>query len=163
MRRTAVIGTVEQLPTRDLAEVAVNGLRVCMNQHRNRQREQSIVVADLVDHYIQTELSDEADWHSHATRIVYSEFLKRWIRPHWETIAITPVDGADRTSRDTKPAYRRNGKAVYLRYCRRLRDFLDPSQRIYGILRSRCESVGLQSEKAFSYNKRTMDWAMGPF
>jgi hypothetical protein len=86
-----VIGTVEQLPTRDLAEVAVNGLRVCTNQHRNRQREQSIVVADLVDHYIQTELSDEADWHSHATRIVYSEFLKRWIRPHWETIAITPV------------------------------------------------------------------------
>ena len=59
-RRTAVIGTVEQLPTRDLAEVAVNGLRVCINQHRNRQREQSIVVADLVDQYIQTELSDDA-------------------------------------------------------------------------------------------------------
>jgi hypothetical protein len=59
-RRTAVIGTVEQLPTRDLAEVAVNGLRVCINQHWNRQREQSIVVADLVDQYIQTELSDDA-------------------------------------------------------------------------------------------------------
>ena len=58
-RRTAVIGT-EQLPTRDLAEVAVNGLRVCINQHRNRQREQSIVVAELVDQYIQTELSDDA-------------------------------------------------------------------------------------------------------
>jgi hypothetical protein len=57
-RRTAVIGT-EQLPTRDLAEVAVNGLRVCINQHRNRQREQSIVVADLVDQYIHTELSDD--------------------------------------------------------------------------------------------------------
>jgi hypothetical protein len=50
-----VIGTVEQLPTRDLAEVAVNGLRVCINQHPNRQREQSIVVADLVDQYIHTE------------------------------------------------------------------------------------------------------------
>ena len=82
-RRTAVIGTVDQFPTRDLAEVAVNSLRVCINQHRIRQREQSIVVADLVDHYIQTELSDEADWHSHATRIVYSEFLKRWVRPQW--------------------------------------------------------------------------------
>jgi hypothetical protein len=46
-RRTAVIGTVEQLPTRDQAEVAVNGLRVCINQHRNRQREHSIVVADF--------------------------------------------------------------------------------------------------------------------
>jgi hypothetical protein len=27
-RRTAVIGTVEQFPTRDLAQVAVNGLRM---------------------------------------------------------------------------------------------------------------------------------------
>jgi integrase len=90
-RRTAVIGTVEQFPTRRLAEVAVNGLRVFINQHRNRQRERSIVVADLVDHYIQTELSDDADWHSHATRIVYSEFLKRWIRPHWADMGIRDV------------------------------------------------------------------------
>src|SRR5260370_15705626 len=90
-RRTAVIGTVDQFPTRDLAEVAVNSLRVCINQHRIRQREQSIVVADLVDHYIQTELSDEADWHSHATRIVYSEFLKRWVRPQWADMGIRDV------------------------------------------------------------------------
>jgi hypothetical protein len=69
-RRTAVIGTVEQFPTRDLAEAAANGLGMSINQDRNRQREQAIVVADLVDHYIETELSDEADWHSHATRIV---------------------------------------------------------------------------------------------
>ncbi len=90
-RRTAVIGTVEQFPTRDLAQVAVNGLRMSINQNRNRQREQSIVVADLVDHYIETELSDEADWHSHATRIVYGQFLKRWIRPHWGCVGIRDV------------------------------------------------------------------------
>jgi hypothetical protein len=62
-----------------------------INQNRNRQREQSIVVADLVDHYIETELSDEADWHSHATRIVYGQFLKRWIRPHWGYVGIRDV------------------------------------------------------------------------
>jgi integrase len=90
-RRTAVIGTLEQFPTRDLAQAAVNGLRMSINQDRNRQREQSITVADLVDHYIVTELSDEADWHSHATRIVYSEFLKRWIRPHWGRVGIRDV------------------------------------------------------------------------
>jgi integrase len=64
---------------------------MCINQDRNRQREQSIAAADLVDHYIGTELSDEADWHSHATRIVYSEFLKRWIRPHWGRLGIRDV------------------------------------------------------------------------
>jgi len=90
-RRTAVIGTVEQFPTRDLAEAAANGVRMSINQDRNRQREQAIVVADLVDHYIETELSDEADWHSHATRIVYGEFLKRWVRPYWGLVGIRDV------------------------------------------------------------------------
>ena len=90
-RRTAVIGTLEQFPTKDLARTAVNGLRMSINQDRNRQREQSITVADLVDHYIHTELSDEADWHSYATRIVYGEFLKRWVRPHWGSVGITDV------------------------------------------------------------------------
>jgi integrase len=90
-RRTAVIGTSEQFPTRESAQAAVNGLRMSINQDRNRQREQSIAIADLVDHYIATELSDEADWHSHTTRIVYSEFLKRWIRPHWADVGIRDV------------------------------------------------------------------------
>jgi hypothetical protein len=62
-----------------------------INQDRNRQREQSIVVADFVDHYIQVELSNEADWHSHAMRLVYREFLKRWIRPHWGHVGIRDV------------------------------------------------------------------------
>jgi integrase len=90
-RRTAVIGTLEQFPTRELAQAAVNGLRMSINQDRNRQREQSIVVADLVDHYIHAELSDEADWHSHATQLVYREFLKRWIRLHWGHVGIRDV------------------------------------------------------------------------
>ena len=91
MRRTAVIGTVEQYPTKDLAQAAVNGLRMCINEDRNRQREQRIPVADLVDHYIQTELAEEADWRSHATRIVYREFLKTWIRPRWADLDIQDV------------------------------------------------------------------------
>ena len=62
-----------------------------INRDRNRQREQALVVADLVDHYIETELSDEADWHSHATRIVYGEFLKRWVRPYWGLVDIRDV------------------------------------------------------------------------
>jgi integrase len=91
VRRTAVIGTVEQYPTKDLAQAAVNGLRMCINEDRNRQREQRIPVADLIDHYIQTELAEETDWRSHATRIVYREFLKRWIRPRWADVDLRDV------------------------------------------------------------------------
>jgi len=83
IRRTTVIGTVEQNPTRDLAQAAVNGLRMQVNEDRLRHPGRHIIVADLIDHYVQTELSEQAGWHSHATRIVYRQYLARWIRPHW--------------------------------------------------------------------------------
>src|SRR3974377_227438 len=69
VRRTAVIGSVEEFPTEEAACAAVSGLRVHINKDRNRQRQQRVLVAELVDHYIQTELSDGADWHSHATKV----------------------------------------------------------------------------------------------
>lgn len=81
--RNAVIGTVEQYPTEDLAQAAVNGLRMQVNEKRNRQREQSILVADLIDHYMKTELAPDTDWRSYATRTIYREFLIKWIRPRW--------------------------------------------------------------------------------
>jgi integrase len=91
VRRTAVIGTVEQYPTRASAELAVNGLRMCANQHLNRQPEQRISVAYLVDHYVETELSSGSAWHALATRVVYREFLTRWIRPQWAGLDIRDV------------------------------------------------------------------------
>lgn len=42
-----------------------------------------VLVGDLIDHYIQTELSPDASWHSLATRIVYRYYLEKWVRPHW--------------------------------------------------------------------------------
>ena len=91
VRRTTVIGTVDQYPTRESAQVAVNGLRMQINEERFRQSGHDMLVADLVDHYIQTELSEGISWHSHATRIVYRQFLARWIRPHWGKVTIRSV------------------------------------------------------------------------
>ena len=50
MRRSVVIGNVEQYPTQDLALAAVNGLRVSINEACNRQRQRSVLIGDLVDH-----------------------------------------------------------------------------------------------------------------
>jgi len=52
VRRTIVIGTVEQYPTRDLAQAAVNGLRMQVNEDRLRHPGRHIIVADLIDHYV---------------------------------------------------------------------------------------------------------------
>ena len=86
IRRNVVIGTIEEYPTEALAQVALNGLRACINENRNRQRQQHISVADLIDHYIETELAERSNWHSHATRIVYREYLTRWLKPCWGVI-----------------------------------------------------------------------------
>ena len=93
VRRKAVIGTVQQYPNIEEAWQASNGLRVSINEVRNRQQEQSVMVADLVDHYTRTELSDDpADGgKSHATKTVYKDFLTRWVRPAWGSSNIQAI------------------------------------------------------------------------
>src|SRR4030095_2064936 len=91
LRRNAVIVTIEEYPTEALAQAAINGLRTCINENRNRQREQPILVADLIDHYLETELAEGCDWRARATRIVYREYLTRWIKPRWGSINIRDV------------------------------------------------------------------------
>ncbi|HEY1213454.1 MAG TPA: hypothetical protein VGE93_07450, partial [Bryobacteraceae bacterium] len=66
-----------------------------MNDDRNRELGRDILVEDLVDHYSLTELSDEADWHSLATKIVYRAFLKRWVCPHWGKTSIYAIRTVD--------------------------------------------------------------------
>jgi hypothetical protein len=51
------IGNVDQYPTQDLALAAINGFRVSINEACNRQRQISVLIGDLVDHYIQTEFA----------------------------------------------------------------------------------------------------------
>ncbi len=93
VRRKAVIGTVLQYPNLENAWHASNGLRVSINETRNRQREQTITVADLVDHYIATELTcAQVDGgKSHATKTIYRDFLTRWVRPTWGSLNIRDV------------------------------------------------------------------------
>jgi integrase len=93
VRRKAVIGTVQQYPNIEEAWQASNGLRVSINEARNRQQEQLVTVADLVDHYTRTELGgDPSDaGKSHATRTVYKNFLARWVRPAWGSLNIRAV------------------------------------------------------------------------
>jgi integrase len=93
VRRKAIIGTVKQYPNLENAWQASNGLRVSINETRNRQREQTITVADLVDHYMATELaSAQVDGgKSHATKTIYRDFLTRWVRPAWGSLNIRDV------------------------------------------------------------------------
>jgi hypothetical protein len=59
--------------------VSASVAKPSFNEARNRQPEQAITIADLIDHYSATELAaDAADGgKSHATRTVYRESLTR--------------------------------------------------------------------------------------
>jgi integrase len=93
VRRKAIIGTVLQYPNVEDAWQASNVLRVSINEARNRQREQLITVADLIDHYTKTELAIDLgdEGKSHATRIIYKAFLGGWVRPAWGSLNIRSV------------------------------------------------------------------------
>lgn len=88
-----MIGTIQQYPNVEDAWQASNGLRVSINAARNRQPEQAITVADLVDHFNATELARDPveGGKSFATRTVYREFLTRWVKPAWGSLNIRDV------------------------------------------------------------------------
>jgi integrase len=48
-------------------------------------------MGELVDHYIQKELGDRSEWYSAATKIIYRDYLRLWIRPHWALLDIREV------------------------------------------------------------------------
>ena len=91
IRRTTVIGSIEQYPTEELASAAINGLRVSVNDACNRQFHKSVRVGDIADHYTKTELGEGSEWYSEATKIISRDFLRIWIKPHWAMVDIRDV------------------------------------------------------------------------
>ena len=56
VHRRAIVGTVEQYPTEELAWTAASGLRVYLNGSRNHYSAKPIPIRDLIDHYVNTDL-----------------------------------------------------------------------------------------------------------
>ena len=76
-RRSRIIGTVRQYPTRAEALRAVEPFRVWLNLGHRFGR--PITVGALASRYIEQELPHCR----HATQQSYASALNRWIRPHW--------------------------------------------------------------------------------
>ena len=91
VRRTAIIGTLEQYPTKESALAASNGLRMQINADRHRRAGHTIRVTDLIDHYLRTELSVDNERHAFVTRITGRYFMEKWIRPRWGELPLECV------------------------------------------------------------------------
>jgi len=91
VRPTAVIGSVQQFPIVEDLWRASNGLRVSINEARNRQREQAITVGDLIDHYIKMELLGALPGDTVGARLLKNMVGPNGLEPLTSTVSILKV------------------------------------------------------------------------
>jgi integrase len=89
--RKRVIGTVCQYTDADSARKAVTGLLREISSNPLHRSSIPMTVAEVCDHFIQRELTQDNTWRSYSTKKAYKAYLKRWIIPHWGTALLSEV------------------------------------------------------------------------
>jgi integrase len=86
-----VIGTVCQYPDADSARKSVAGLLTEINTNGVKRCAVPMTIAEVCDHFIQRELTNDNLWRSYSTKRSYKAYLKRWIVPHWGNVRLSEV------------------------------------------------------------------------
>ena len=86
INRKKQVGTVEQFPTKSAAMKACELLRININRGTRSPR----IIAELVAHYRQKEMSEESS-KSYSTRTAYDVYLRNWIVPVWGSRSLSDV------------------------------------------------------------------------
>ena len=92
--RKRVIGTLEQYTDAAAVRRAASGLLSDVNLRSRQDRNGSITIDQLCEHFEQREMRSGASLWSIATQKTYRGYIRRWIRPRWvECPALfVPVD-----------------------------------------------------------------------
>ena len=106
-RKIIVIGTLDDYPNESTAKVAVDALRLEINQQTPQQLIRNITLETLANHYRQHELPDvfekkkpgpdgnAEDRKSYSTQSTYELYIKNWILPRWRTHRLTEIKAVD--------------------------------------------------------------------
>jgi len=89
--RRRVIGTVWQYPDADSARKSVAGLLTEINTNGVKRCALPMTIAEVCDHFILRELTNDNLWRSYSTKRAYRAYLKRWIVPHWGNERLSEV------------------------------------------------------------------------
>jgi integrase len=89
--RRRVIGTVCQYPDADSARKSVAGLLTEINANGVKRCALPMTIAEVCDHFIQRELTNDNLWRSYSTKRAYKAYLKKWIVPHWGNVHLSEV------------------------------------------------------------------------
>lgn len=91
VNRKIVVGSVEELTTKAMAEHAVAAVRLEINKETRAGRLQRVAVGQLAAHYAAKELSGERCTKSFSTCEGYQSYIDNWILPRWESYLIVDV------------------------------------------------------------------------
>src|SRR5215469_6662362 len=89
--RRRVIGTAFQYPDEDSARKAVTGLLRELNANTLQRCHLPMTIAEVCDHFVQRELTNDNSWRSYSTKKTYKAYLKRWIIPHWGSRRLSEI------------------------------------------------------------------------
>jgi integrase len=89
-RRSVNLGSIQDYPTEAAAMKAVSALRANINMETPRAQIQAISFDTLVEHYRMKEMGEDSD-KTFATRETYEGYLRKWIRPRWQSYRLRDV------------------------------------------------------------------------
>jgi integrase len=89
--RRRVIGTVCQYPDADSARKSVAGLLAEINTNGVKRCALPMTIAEVRDHFILRELTNDNLWRSYSTKRAYKAYLRKWIVPHWGNVRLSEV------------------------------------------------------------------------
>ena len=93
--RKTIVGTVEEYSTESRAMKAVEGLRLEINKETPGAVIGSITFGQLVAHYQEKELPDDAAHakvpKAYSTTVTYRRYLRKWIKPRWESYLLRDI------------------------------------------------------------------------
>ena len=89
--RRRVIGTVCQFADAESARKSVAGLLTEINTNGIKRCALPMTIAEVCDHFIQRELTNDNLWRSYSTKRAYKAYIRRWIVPHWGGVRLSEV------------------------------------------------------------------------
>jgi integrase len=89
--RRIVVGSTTQYTDKSDALRAITALQRDINLVDARLKTKPITVSELVNHYRQRELGSDNAWKSHATKVTYQGYLRKWILPRWRDCILSRV------------------------------------------------------------------------
>src|SRR5262249_3073397 len=89
--RKRVIGTVCQYVDADSARKSVTGLLREINSNPLQRCPPPLSLAELCEHFIQRELTNDNLWRSYSTKRAYRAYIRRWIVPNWGSVRLSEV------------------------------------------------------------------------